>query len=352
MRSRVLLAASAALSAFFLALLGFTLAVPTAALLVLTVIGLVVGAVGGQALLWMRATASRVARIDNRVEAMRSTGDRRHEVLLKAFRDNRANVNEAKAAAHRAEVALNPQALHTALQGDFKALGQRHAQDLRELRQQFVDKLDDQVALLEDYQQLQRLVPMPLPMPRPGTWAASEDYLLWLAGFVLERRPHTVIDLGSGQSSVWMAGAMRQAGYAGKVIAIDHDEGFAAQTRALAQRQGVAEWIDVRVAPLTAHVIDGREALWYDAAAFEDLEQVGLLSVDGPPGAGQSEARWPALPLLRQTLAPGAVVVLDDMIRVDEQTIAEDWHRRYPEFSVERLDFEKGAAVFSLTERA
>jgi len=72
------------------------------------------------------------------------------------------------------------------------------------------------------------------------------------------------------------------------------------------------------------------------------------MCVDGPPGQGTAQARWPALPALRDRLSGDSTVVLDDMIRRDEQEILEDWLLLYPGLAVERLDFEKGAAVLSV----
>lgn len=346
MRSRAMILAAAVVGGILLGVLGVALAWPALAVGIVALIGLIGGAAAMQSMLWLRAVSGRVARMDNRLDAMRATGDRRHEIMLRSFRENRKHVGEAAAAARRAEQSVSAAKIREAVKAELKSVTQSHAQDLRELRHNLTQKLDDQVVLLEDYQQLMRLVPMPLPMPRPGTWAASEDYLLWLAGFVLEHRPRLVVDLGSGQSSVWMAGAMRAAGYDGKVVAIDHDEEFAAETRALAERQGVSAWLDVRSAPLIDQVIDGRSVTWYDTGLLTDLSGIELLSVDGPPGKGNPEARWPALPVLRGQLAARAAVVLDDMIRADEQAIADDWQARWPEFTVQRFDFEKGAAVF------
>jgi len=44
--------------------------------------------------------------------------------------------------------------------------------------------------------------------------------------------------------------------------------------------------------------------------------------------------------------------VLDDMIRRDEQEILDDWVGRFPGFTVERLDFEKGAAIMKRQSHA
>jgi predicted O-methyltransferase YrrM len=342
MKSRLPVVALAVLLSVLLGLLAFILGTPVAAVVVAGAIGFVVGGVLGQSLLWLRSSAGRVARIEHsttkRLEDMRAIAEKRHEILFRATREARERATSAEREAKRA-ASLLPRAQEVA---------KEQRADLREMRLSIIDRVDDQVVLLEDYMQLMRLVPMPLPMPRPGTWAASEDLLLWLAGFVLGDRPRTVVDLGSGQSSVWMAGAMREAGYEGRVIGVDHDERYAEATRELGRRQGVEAWLTVVHAPLVDVEVDGRASRWYDPAALADIRDIDLLSVDGPPGQGLEQARWAALPLLRDQLSPGATIVLDDLIRRDEQEILEDWLDRLPGCDVERFDFEKGAAVLRL----
>ncbi|MDP4690163.1 MAG: class I SAM-dependent methyltransferase [Candidatus Nanopelagicales bacterium] len=342
MKSRLPVVGVAVILAVLVGALAWTLSAPIAATITATVIGGIVGAILGQALMWSRASVGRSARIEHalqhRLEGMRSIADKRHEILTRAIRETRDRAANAEREAQRAAGVL-PQMRESAKHTE---------QTLRDMRISINDKVDDQVVLLEDYMQLMRLVPMPLPMPRPGTWAASEDLLLWLAGYVVEHRPSLVVDLGSGQSSVWMAGAMRVAGYDGRVIGVDHDAHFAEATRVLAQRQGVDTWLSVIHAPLVTEDIGGRRVTWYDQGALADLTGIDLLCIDGPPGQGVAQARWPALLALRDRLSVGATVVLDDMIRRDEQEIADDWLCRYPEFTVERFAFEKGAAVLSL----
>lgn len=333
------MAALGVLLAALTALLVLVLGAPLAAVAVAGVIGLVVGAVLGQSFMWLRVSAGRVARIEyttaKRLEEMRATAAKRHEMVYKATREAREKATSAEREAKRAASAV-PR---------LQEISKQQRSDMREMRLSIIDRVDDQVVLLEDYMQLMRLVPMPLPMPRPGTWAASEDLLLWLAGYVLEHKPALVVDLGSGQSSVWMAGAMRAAGYGGQVIGVDHDGSYAEATRHLARRQGLEDWLTVLHAPLKEQVIEGREWPWYDLDALRDVNAIDLLCVDGPPGQGVAQARWPALPALHGRLSAEATVVLDDMIRRDEQDILDDWLATYPEFSVERLSFEKGAAI-------
>jgi predicted O-methyltransferase YrrM len=336
MRSRLPVAALGVLLAFLSGLLAWALGASALALVVAAALGLVLGVVLGQALMWLRSSAGRVARIEHqtqhRLEGMRAIAEKRHEILFKATREARERGAAAEREAKRAA-------------DQSSRLREAVTRQERELRLSIMDQIDNQVVLLEDYMQLMRLVPMSLPMPRPGTWAASEDLLLWLAGDVLEHRPRTVVDLGSGQSSVWMAAAMRTAGYDGRVIGVDHDELFAQGTRELARRQGVEDWLTVIHAPLREQVIEGRSVRWYDLDALAGIDDIDLLCIDGPPGQGTSHARWPALPALHARLSAKATIVLDDMIRRDEQEILEEWTGLYPGFEVERLDFEKGAAI-------
>ncbi len=201
--------------------------------------------------------------------------------------------------------------------------------------------------LLESFMQLQAVAPVDRPMPLPGGWAASEDLLLWLVQRVMAKRPQLILDVGSGQSTVWMAAALRSLGGDGRIVALDHDERFGAATMDLVRSQGLERWVEVRHAPLVTQQVGGREVRWYQPDMVSDLHNIGLVSVDGPPAATGPLARWPALPLVAQRLLPGAELILDDLVRSDEREVAGLWHESFPEWEVEHLDhFEKRAVVF------
>ncbi len=375
MRNRMPAFMGAIAGALGLAALGWAVGWPGAAVAIAAMLGLLAGAVVGQGLAWLRTTAGRVARLE--VQQSRLDSVLRDTERLKAQAgEMQASLARIRADAQSAQDALRRDLAEarksfddtvrlSAVDSDTKVtaavesarvnlrtrmeeLAYRQSVERRQVRTLSAQRTGRQTSLLESYLQLQRLVPMPLPMPRPGSWAASEDLLLWLVGDVLEHHPGVVLDLGSGQSSVWMAGAMRAAGYDGLVIGVDHDEAYARATEDLGRRQGVSPWLRVIHAPLLPGIVDGREVSWYDVAALEGVEGIGLMCVDGPPSVEDAEARWPALPLLRDRLDPGARVVLDDMVREGEQTIAADWAARFPEMQSQRMDFEKGALVLTM----
>ena len=70
---------------------------------------------------------------------------------------------------------------------------------------------------------------------------------------------------------------------------------------------------------------------WYAPTYEAELQQpIDLLIVDGPPGLLSPDARYPALPLLREHLAQDVVILLDDGDRDDERAAAFRWARELP----------------------
>jgi predicted O-methyltransferase YrrM len=182
-------------------------------------------------------------------------------------------------------------------------------------------------------------------LPATRGWAASPDLLMVLVDLVITERPSLVVECGSGASTLWIALAMRRFGIDGRIIALDHDPVFGGQTRDFLARHGVADLAEVRDAPLENFTLDGQTYAWYARRAWEDLTGIDLLFVDGPPAATGHQARYPALPLLSESMSPGAIAVLDDLVVPDMQNVLRLWLDAYPDFSSEILPLEKQAAV-------
>src|ERR1700691_2946658 len=108
-----------------------------------------------------------------------------------------------------------------------------------------------------------------VPLPVPGGWAASTDLLGELLRAVAHRRPQRVVELGSGLSTLIIAAALRSNG-AGRLISIDADRNYAAITRSELERQGLADWAEVRIAPLTESLFEGEARQWYDTTVLAD----------------------------------------------------------------------------------
>lgn len=161
------------------------------------------------------------------------------------------------------------------------------------------------------------------PMPSSGGYALNPTDLLGLLHLVRTRRPRLVLELGSGTSTVWMAYAVKEIG--GRLISLDHDAGYAEKTRTQLAAHGLTEVAEVREAPLEPVMVDGRSFPWYASAALDDLRDVDLLVIDGPPEKTGKDARYPAMRVLEERLADAATVIFDDAHRQDEQAALRKW---------------------------
>lgn len=210
------------------------------------------------------------------------------------------------------------------------------------------------MALRREYNQVEALLnlyhvaPVHHGMPPSrGNWAAGPDLLLLLTSLVQNCQPDTIIDLGSGTSTVWLAHAVRTFNLSTRVLALDHDECFAEATREALRAQALEKIAEVRHAPLVELELGGEVWPWYDPKALADIDRCDLLVVDGPPGGVRSHSRYPALPMLDKRLVPGARVVLDDYYRPDEREIVARWQAEIPGWELRDIPHEKGTALLT-----
>lgn len=210
-------------------------------------------------------------------------------------------------------------------EGVMQALTSSAAQTENVLRQHFDDSLTESSALAA----LHQLLAPTTPMPTMGGFAVTPHSLLTLVSTMLRMDDPTVVECGSGTSTVWLALACARVG-SGHVVALEHDEKYATLTRRHLQDAGLTPWADVRSAPLQPISVGDETHQWYAPESWDDLSDIDLLLVDGPPGRIGPWARFPALPLLADRLTEGAVVAVDDCQRPSEQATIRRWLREYP----------------------
>jgi predicted O-methyltransferase YrrM len=179
------------------------------------------------------------------------------------------------------------------------------------------------------------------------SWAVSPDLMLLVVSLLQERRPATIVELGSGASTIWMALALDQFGLGSRLISVDHDAGFGEQTRERLAAYGLEKRVELRHAPLVDLELAGQTLPWYHREALADLESCDLLLVDGPPGSVGPQARYPALPVLADRMAPGSCVLVDDYNRDGEREMVARWVADLPSWTVRELPLEKGAALLT-----
>ncbi|MBP2374414.1 putative O-methyltransferase YrrM [Paeniglutamicibacter psychrophenolicus] len=172
-------------------------------------------------------------------------------------------------------------------------------------------------------QLLPRLKDVEKLLPSTGGYAMDAQALLHLVNLLEARKPKFILELGGGTSTIWMGHICRQFGT--KIISVDHLEDYLDATRAAVIRHGLEDIVDCRHAPLEKIVVDGREYDWYSKTGFSGIDGIDFLLIDGPPESTGPEARYPAVPVLSELLAPEALIVLDDTHRGTEKNILISW---------------------------
>lgn len=202
-------------------------------------------------------------------------------------------------------------------------------------------------AQLESLSWLQHRLAIKGQLPPLRGWATSPDVLLRLHTHIMTTRPQLVVELGSGASTLVIADALGQNG-TGRLISVEHSDHYGAQTLATLQAEQLEGWVDLRIGDLEvweSEHLNPKDAekppRWYPLSLLEDIENVDLLWVDGPPGATCPFSRYPALPALVDKLSSKAEIWLDDTIRQEERDICERWAEDH-DFELEYYPLEKG----------
>ncbi|MDR2790769.1 MAG: class I SAM-dependent methyltransferase [Campylobacteraceae bacterium] len=213
---------------------------------------------------------------------------------------------------------------------------------------QYIEKLN--FAQHESFCWLSKRLKLQYSLPPTRGWPMSPDVLLRLHEYISLTKPKKIVEFGSGVSTIVICDAMRQNGF-GLLYSIDHSEYFGDQTLQNIKKNSLENFVDLRIAPLelwrSKHIHnDKKSAFWYRKKCLNDIQNIDLLIVDGPPGITCPFARYPAMPAIYDKLNPNAQVWLDDTSRKEEKKICETWADKYG-MSLEYLPLEKGLGVLT-----
>lgn len=192
-------------------------------------------------------------------------------------------------------------------------------------------------------------VPITRPLPPLRLWAASPDFVVLDVALIKQHRPRVILEIGSGVSTLIAGYCLREIGE-GIVVSLEHDERFAQSTAENIIQHGLQDFAQVIYAPLKPISLSQTTHLWYDTSQLASLPPIDLLIVDGPPEKTQVMARYPAVPILFNKLANGALILVDDFMRPDEYEMVNQWLRDYNLTIVNTFANEKGAAILRKTQ--
>ncbi|WP_420113855.1 class I SAM-dependent methyltransferase [Pseudactinotalea sp.] len=272
----------------------------------------------------LRGVARRVDRLDRRIDETR-------ELLADVQAMPR---NARKAAADVADRLTAMREQLTSLDNAQAASDARNEEGLAETRSALTqiryEPVGEVSALLVLHQRFQPKA----AFEAHAASALAPTAIARLVDIITEERPQLIVECGSGISTIWMGYALAEAG-SGRLVALEHHPEFLKRTRAMVAAHRLDDVIEVRSAPLGPVDVGGEEQHWYQTDLTE-LDDIGLLLVDGPPATRNPTARYPAVPLMGPRLAPGALIAVDDATRSGEQAIVKRWMEQNSQLTLTR----------------
>lgn len=166
-----------------------------------------------------------------------------------------------------------------------------------------------------------------------GGWALDAETIGYLVREIVRRKPKSILEFGSGVSTLVLAHTMRRLYGATEhplVWSIEQGLEFLRTAESLVQRHGLLDTVRFLHAPLGPQTIRGWATTCYQVsdaklASFFGPVRPDFVLIDGP--AADYGERFGTLPLIERFLDPNAVVFMDDGLRDSELAIADWWNR-------------------------
>ena len=134
-------------------------------------------------------------------------------------------------------------------------------------------------------------------------WSAEEQYLAAVVRAV-EHTRGSILECGSGLTTLLMAPAAERAGV--ELHALENNPDWHARVTGTIRELGLTN-VTVHLAPLRGF----GDFDWYNAPLAELPNDFGLVVCNGPPADGRGGRRG-TMPMIREKLEPGCLIILDE----------------------------------------
>jgi hypothetical protein len=164
-------------------------------------------------------------------------------------------------------------------------------------------------------------------------FALRPDSLAWLVRYLEMRKPRSVLEFGSGLSTLAQCAVLSQLHGPGgfRFLSFDQDATYARQTRERIQALPGSACCRVVHVPLIPVTVAGYETESYDLSRGLDehwrwLGSAEFVFIDGPFAEGP--CRYGTVPAVREHLAHSATLAMDDGLREKELIVGHLWQKQ------------------------
>lgn len=147
-------------------------------------------------------------------------------------------------------------------------------------------------------------------------WSAKEEYLSACLAHVSASEGN-ILECGSGLTTILIGALTQRLGRT--VWTLEHNREWAERVGRYLKRYRIRS-VRLCLTPLK----NFGEFSWYTPPPESMPREFALVICDGPPGDTYG-GRYGLLPVMRERLKPGAVILLDDAAREGEKAIASRW---------------------------
>lgn len=159
-------------------------------------------------------------------------------------------------------------------------------------------------------------------------------YLANILNDIVINGRESVLEFGSGISTILIGRLARKNNLPIKVLSVDHLDFWVEGVQEQVRKEGLEDIISLIHAPLKPCAPEAGTLPWYDTdiiTAHTGDRLFDLVIIDGPPAyeTSKKEARYPAYPFIADRLAQRSSVYLDDADREGEKVILQRWEEEY-----------------------
>lgn len=163
-------------------------------------------------------------------------------------------------------------------------------------------------------------------------WAVSPSTIVHVLNDIVVNDRKSIIEFGSGASTLYIAKLLKSNNIEANFFSVESNAEWASKIRKQLELLELTSYVTIITAPIKSvdkSLALGAQTLWYDVEILNlDLKMVpnfDLVLVDGPFGGLTSNARFSAVPYLREKLGNTYSIFLDDIDREDEKLILKTW---------------------------